>query len=147
MRTWEDDSPSSTTWRHQYLCKWSRPTDTRHNRRSRRNVIVLTVFCLVRHTQYLLPSTMRPPRSFRVLNFVKDATNHVGRHSLVDLLGVRQAEVGHDRGKLIYRLGETRVVHLLLSYGAAVSSLNDLPQGSQTENRRYLGQFQSLSLN
>lgn len=123
MRWWEDDWPSSIPWRDQYPREWPRPTDRRRNRRNRRSVLVLTVLCLAQHAQYLLPSTVRAPRSLRVLNFVKDATNHVGRHGLVDLLGVRQAEVGHDRGKLIYRLGETRVVHLLLRYGAAVSPL------------------------
>lgn len=77
----------------------------------------------MRHIYARSPAPLRPPRSLRVLSFVTDATNHVGRHGLVDLLRVRQAKVGHDQRKLIYSLRETKVIHLLLPYGAAVSPL------------------------
>lgn len=60
-----------------------------------------------------------------VLVVTINAADHVRRDGLVDLFGVRQIQVGHNRHELLDWLCEPRVVRLLLAYGAAVSALDE----------------------
>lgn len=61
-----------------------------------------------------------------LLDVVANAAHHVGGDGLVNLLGVRQIKVGHDRNELVQRLGEARVVGLFLDDSAAVPSLKPI---------------------
>lgn len=57
------------------------------------------------------------------LGIAINPAHHVGWNSVVDPLWLGEVEAGHDGDKLFHRLGQARVVLLLLAHCAAVPTL------------------------
>ena len=56
------------------------------------------------------------------LRQVLEPADHVGGQALIDLLGVGQAQAGHQGNELLLRLCQPWVVLLLLTHGSARQS-------------------------
>ena len=66
------------------------------------------------------------------LRKLEEATLHVGRHTLVNLLRVGEAQTLHDLDELLHLLGQPGVVELLLPHGRHHHALRE-----QSSSRHY----------